>query len=52
MLYYFVAAMKETLSQETMDETLIYFYTYDDTIHEYDFSGDDTKCVIMDPSIS
>jgi hypothetical protein len=29
----------------------IYFFTYDEIVQEYDFSGDEVKCTILDPSI-
>ena len=40
MMYYAVAAMKEVLSRPYLDETVIYFYTYDEVLQEYDFSGE------------
>ena len=52
MLYYFVAAMKEVLSRPELDETYIYFYTYDQIIQEYDFTGEEIKCTIMDKTIA
>jgi hypothetical protein len=33
MLGYLVAVLKEVFSREDMNETQIYFYTYDDAIH-------------------
>lgn len=51
MLFYLVSAAKEVLSREEMNETQIYFFTYDEVVHEYDFSGDEVKCTILDPSI-
>ena len=51
MLYYFVAVMKDVLSREEFDEHQIYFFTYDDTVHEYDFSGAEVKCTVFDPTI-
>ena len=40
MLSYLVSVMKDVLSREDLDDTLIYFYTFDDTLHEYSFSGE------------
>ena len=40
MLNYMVTVMKDVLSRDTLDDTVIYFYTYDDGLHEYDFSGE------------
>lgn len=51
MLNLMVTVMKDILAQEEMDETLIYFYTYDDTLHEYDFSGEEAERTILDPSL-
>ena len=51
MMYYAVAAMKEVLSRPELDETVIYFYTYDEVLQEYDFSGEEIKCTIIDKSI-
>lgn len=39
MLFYTVAAMKEVLSRPQMDDVQIYFFTYDEIIHEYDLTG-------------
>lgn len=44
--------MKEVLSREDLNETQIYFFTYDEFVHEYDFSGSEVKCTVFDPSIS
>lgn len=52
MLYYFVAAVKEVLAKEEFNETQIYFFTYDDVLHEYDFTGEEVKCTIFDPTIN
>lgn len=51
MLYYFVAVMKEVLSKQELDELQIYFFTYDEVVHEYDFSGDEVKCTVFDQTI-
>lgn len=51
MLYYTVAAMKEVLSRPDLDDLLIYFYTYDDLVHYYDFSGEEVKCTVVDQTI-
>ena len=51
MLYYAVAAIKEVLARPDLDDLLIYFYTYDDLVHQYDFSGEEVKCTIVDQSI-
>lgn len=51
MLYYAVAAIKEVLARTDLDDLLIYFYTYDDLVHQYDFSGEEVKCTIVDQSI-
>ena len=51
MIYYAVAAMKEVLSRPELDETVIYFYTYDEVLQEYDFSGEEIKCTIIDKTI-
>lgn len=51
MLEYMVTVMKDVLSREDMNDTLIYFYTYDDTLHQYDFGGDEAERTILDPSL-
>lgn len=51
MLYYAVAAMKEVLARPELDDLCVYFYTYDEFIQEYDFSGEDIKCTIVDQTI-
>lgn len=51
MIYYAVAAMKEVLARPEMDDLCIYFFTYDELIQEYDFSGSDIKCTINDQTI-
>jgi hypothetical protein len=33
MLQYMVAVLKEVFSKEEMNETQVYFYTYDEAIH-------------------
>ena len=35
-----------------MDDTYVYFFTYDQIFQIYDFSGDEIKCVILDRTIS
>ena len=40
MLRYLSAVMKEVLSKPEMDETYIYFFTYDQIFQVYDFSGE------------
>ncbi len=30
---------------------VIYFYTFDDTVHEYSFAGEEAERTILDPSI-
>jgi hypothetical protein len=51
MLSYMVTVLKEVFSREEMNETQIYFYTYDEAIHEYDFSGEEVERTILDPTI-
>lgn len=51
MLGYLVAVLKEVFAREEMNETQIYFYTYDEVIHEYDFSGQEVERTILDPTI-
>lgn len=34
-----------------MDDTLIYFYTFDEALHQYDFAGDEAERTILDPSL-
>ena len=29
----------------------MFFYTYDETVHEYDFTGEQVERTILDPSI-
>ena len=52
MIYYAVEAMKQVFSNPDFNEHAIYFYTFDEVLHQYDFSGLETKRVIMDPTIS
>jgi hypothetical protein len=33
MLTYFSTVVKDVLAREDLDDALIYFYTYDDTVH-------------------
>jgi hypothetical protein len=51
MLNYLVNVLKDLVSREEMSETQIYFYTFDETIHEYDFSGDEVERTILDPTL-
>ena len=51
MIYYAVAAIKEVLSRPDLDDTVICFYTYDEVLQEYDFSGEEIKCTVIDQSI-
>lgn len=51
MLYYAVAAMKEVLARPEFDDLCIYFFTYDELVQEYDFSGADIRCTINDQTI-
>lgn len=51
MLSYMVTVMKDVLSREELDDTLIYFYTFDDALHEYDFSGEEAERTILDSSL-
>jgi hypothetical protein len=43
--------MKDVLSREDLDDVVIYFYTYDDTVHEYDFSGEEADRTVIDFSL-
>lgn len=40
MLSYVVTVMKTVFAREDLNESLIYFYTFDDTLHSYNFSGE------------
>lgn len=51
MLGYMVTVLKDVLSREDLNETQIFFYTYDETVHEYDFSGEQAERTILDPTI-
>jgi hypothetical protein len=51
MLSYMVSAMKAVLAREDLNDTQIYFYTFDDTLHEYTFSGEEAERTVLDPSI-
>lgn len=51
MLYYGLLALKEVLGREDLNETNIYFFTYDEVVQEYDFSGEEVRCTVIDPSI-
>ena len=51
MLYYAVTVLKDILAREEYNDTILFFYTYDETVHEYDFSGEEVKCTILDNSI-
>ena len=51
MLYYATAVIKEVFSRADLDDLCIYFFTYDELVQEYDFSGEDIKCTINDQSI-
>jgi hypothetical protein len=51
MLSYLVSVLKDVLAREDLDDTLIYFYTYDDTVHEYDFTGDEPERTVVDFSL-
>ena len=46
-----ISVMKDVLQRQDLDDTLIYFYTYDDTVHEYDFSGDEAERTVIDFSL-
>lgn len=51
MISYMVAALKEVFNNEEMNETQIYFYTFDETVHQYDFSGAEVERTILDPTL-
>lgn len=51
MLSYMISAMKAVLVREDLNDTVIYFYTFDDTVHEYNFSGEEAERTVLDPSI-
>lgn len=51
MLGYMVAVLKEVLAREDFNDVQVYFYTYDEAIHEYDFTGQEAERTILDPSI-
>ena len=53
MLGYMINVIKDVFDREDLDldDTLIYFYTYDDTVHEYDFSGDEAERTVIDFSL-
>jgi hypothetical protein len=51
MLEYVASVMKDVLSREDMNDTLIYFYTFDESLHQYDFAGDEAERTILDPSL-
>lgn len=51
MLYYLVAALKEVLARPELDDLCVCFLTFDETLHYYDFSGEEVKCTIIDQSI-
>ena len=48
MLSYMITVIKDVLSREDLNDTVIYFYTFDDTVHEYDFSGDEAERSVLD----
>ena len=51
MLTYAISVMKEVLSRPELDDTVIYFYTYDDSLHEYDFQGEEPERTVLDFSL-
>ena len=53
MLGYMINVIKDVFDRADLDldDTLIYFYTYDDTVHEYDFSGDEAERTVIDFSL-
>lgn len=51
MLTYLTMVLKTAFQREELNETQIYFYTYDETVHEYDFSGSQVERTILDPSL-
>lgn len=51
MLFYITAAMKEVLARPELDDLCIFFFTYDELVHEYDFSGNEIKCTVVDHTI-
>jgi len=46
-----VSVIKDVLAREELDDTQIHFFTYDDTIHEYDFSAGEVERTVFDPSV-
>lgn len=50
-LFYAVAALKEAMSRPEMDDIWVYFFTFDEILHQYDLSGEEAQCTIYDKTI-
>lgn len=51
MLTYISTVIKDVLSREDLNDVVIYFYTFDDTVHEYDFAGQEAERTVVDFSL-
>lgn len=46
-----MSVIRDVLAREDLDDALIYFYTFDDTVHEYDFTGEEAERTVVDFSL-
>ena len=50
-IFYASSVIKEVLVDPSFDDTLVFFYTYDEHVHEYDLTKKSPERKIIDNSI-
>jgi hypothetical protein len=44
-------ALREVLTDPSFDEMVVQLFTFDEIVYEFDFGGDEVKCIAVDSSI-